>query len=158
MEFLDFARPQELKLRRGDVNEVVKKTLDFIQPKANEQGVKIHNKISTAALPVDHDSELLYRALLNIVVNALQAMPTGGDLHVETRQGAEGGIEIEVRDTGCGMSENKMEYIFNPFYTDKQKGTGLGLSITKNIIVSHQGSLHVSSAEDQGTTFVVALP
>lgn len=158
MEFLDFARPQELKLRKGDVNEVVKKTLDFIQPKANEQGVKIHNRISTGSLPVDHDSELLYRALLNIVVNALQAMPTGGDLYVLTRRGAEGSVEIEVRDTGCGMSENKMEYIFNPFYTDKQKGTGLGLSITKNIIDSHQGSLQVSSTEDEGTTFVVALP
>ena len=158
MEFLDFARPQELKLQRANVNEVVKKTLDFIKPKANEQNINIHDEISTGALPVDHDEELLYRALLNILVNALQAMPDGGDLHVITRKSEDGGVEIEVSDTGCGMSENKLEYIFNPFYTDKQKGTGLGLSITKNIIDSHQGSLNVSSAEDQGTTFVVALP
>ena len=159
VEFLDFARPQQAKLSRGNVNEVVNKAIVFIKPKAAEQHVEIKEELSAEPLYVDFDSELLYRALLNILVNALQAMDTGGVLRVQTRTvSGTGGAEIEISDTGIGMSVSKIEHIFNPFYTDKQKGTGLGLSITKNIIDSHNGELRVTSAEHQGTTFTVVLP
>jgi signal transduction histidine kinase len=127
--------------------------------KAAEQHVEIQEELSAEPLYVYFDSEQFYRALLNILVNALQAMDTGGVLRVETRAvSGTGGVEIEISDTGIGMSESKIEHIFNPFYTDKQKGTGLGLSITKNIIDSHNGELRVTSTEHQGTTFTVVLP
>jgi len=160
MEFLDFARPQQAKLEKRDVNEVVKKALIFIAPKAAEQQVEIRNELAENPVPAQVDVELLYRALLNILVNALQAMKKEeGVLRVSTRTLSKtGGAEIEIEDNGIGMSEKKMEFIFNPFFTDKSKGTGLGLSITKNIIDSHNGELRVSSRKDEGTTFSVLLP
>ena len=155
VEFLDFARPQQAKLQRGDINEVVKKALIFIKPKAAEQHVEIEEDLHHEQLSVEFDSELLYRALLNMLVNALQAMETGGVLRVATRPHSEaGGAEVEISDTGVGMSESKIEHIFNPFYTDKQKGTGLGLSITKNIVDSHNGELRVASTEQHGSVLL----
>lgn len=158
MEFLDFARPQEVELKSGNINEVVAKALTFIAPKAAEQGVDIDNELAAGPVQAAHDDQLLYRAVLNILVNALQAMNEGGKLRVATRRGSEGGAEIEIADSGKGMSEKKVEHIFKPFFTDKSKGTGLGLSITKNIIDSHNGEITVSSRENHGTTFVVKIP
>jgi len=159
MEFLDFARPRQVDLRKGDVNEVVKKALDFVQSQAAEQQVEIQADMIEGPLEVYYDTELLYRALLNILFNALQAMQDGGILQVITRRSrSDERAEVEIRDNGIGMAENKIEQIFKPFYTDKQKGTGLGLSITKNIIDSHNGELQVTSRENEGTSFVVVLP
>jgi signal transduction histidine kinase len=159
MEFLDFARPQQAQLERRDVNEVVKKALVFITPKAAEQKIEIREELAKTPVQANLDGNLLYRALLNILVNALQAMNDGGVLRVATRSNPDtGAAEIEIEDSGIGMSEKKMEFIFTPFFTDKHKGTGLGLSIAKNIIDSHNGELRVSSRENHGTVFSVILP
>lgn len=159
MEFLDFARPQQADLKEGNVNAVVQRALNFIQSKAFEQQVEVQNRLSDGELHASFDEELLYRALLNILVNALQAMPEGGTLLVTTHHDQKTGeVHVNVEDSGVGMDEGKIEQIFNPFFTDKQKGTGLGLSITKNIIDSHNGELRVSSKENVGTTFTVVLP
>ncbi len=158
MEFLDFARPQEVKLKFGDVNEVLNRALIFIKPKAAEQDVELDNQPDAPPVRAAYDAELLYRAVLNILVNALQAMNDGGRLRVAARSRRGGGAEIEIADSGKGMSENKVKHIFNPFFTDKSKGTGLGLSITKNIIDSHNGEIIVTSRKNYGTTFVVRLP
>ncbi len=159
MEFLDFARPQQAKLEPGDINEVVKKALIFIAPKAAEQQIEVKEELTVSSVQVNYDGELLYRAILNILVNALQAMRNGGELRVTTRKNPlNTGMEIEIQDNGLGMSEKKLDHIFKPFFTDKQKGTGLGLAITKNIIDSHNGDIRVSSVENQGTTFIVVLP
>ncbi len=159
MEFLDFARPQQAKLEPGDINEVVKKALIFIAPKAAEQQIEVKEELSVSSVRVNYDGELMYRAILNILVNALQAMRNGGELRVTTRKNPSNtGMEIEIQDNGLGMSEKKLDHIFKPFFTDKQKGTGLGLAITKNIIDSHNGDIRVNSVENHGTTFIVSLP
>ncbi len=158
MEFLDFARPQQVNLERGDVNTVIKKALIFIAPKAAEQKVEIRENLAQSPVVTSFDGDLLYRALLNILVNALQAMKNGGSLQVSTRIIESNGIAIDIEDSGEGMSDKKMELIFNPFFTDKNKGTGLGLSITKNIIDSHNGHLYVKSRKNEGTVFTVILP
>ncbi len=158
MEFLDFARPQKLKLKRGDVNEVVEKALTFIQPKLSDQNVELITTSDTSPALVDFDFDLLYRALLNILVNALQAMEEGGVLKVSTRRGLGGnGMDIVVSDTGIGISAKQKEHIFKPFFTDKNKGTGLGLAITKNIIENHNGLISVESVKHEGTTFYINL-
>ena len=159
MEFLDFARPQQVKLEKRDIHEVVEKALKFIEPNAVELGVDVEKELADHPLEVEVDSELFYRALLNILVNALQAMK--GEkrvLRVVTSAAASGGGDIEIADTGTGMSKATLEHIFDPFFTDKHKGTGLGLSITKNIIDSHNGTIRVVSAEGQGTSFHIFLP
>lgn len=158
MEFLDFARPQQVKPKHGNINEIVEKALIFIAPKAEEQKVDINKELSATPLLAHFDAELIYRAILNIIINALQAMPEGGVLRVVSRPGSEGsGVELEIADSGVGMNDNKREHIFKPFFTDKHKGTGLGLAITKNIIDSHNGEIRVESREGSGTTFTISL-
>ncbi len=159
MEFLDFARPQQVELAGGNINDTLKKALVFISPKVTEQKVKVIEKLDPELLQIQLDHDMLYRAFLNILVNALQAMDEGGTLRVTTRQRAGGqGVEVVISDTGVGISEKKVEHIFKPFFTDKNKGTGLGLAITKNIIENHHGEITVSSQEHVGTTFSIYLP
>ncbi len=159
MEFLDFARPQKIKKVTVSINDVVNKALTFIGPKMTEQEIGLETDLCPEPCRVDVDPEHLYRALLNILVNGLQAMGAGGVLTVQTRKAAAGsGVEICIGDNGIGMSERKMEHIFKPFFTDKHKGTGLGLAITKNIIENHDGQITVMSKENEGTTFRILLP
>lgn len=159
IEFLDFARPQKLKLQQGNINDVVNKALTFSEYKMEQQGVTLEKTIDSDPNLINYDEEHIYRAVLNILVNALQAMEDGGKLRVATRRGLGGdGMEIVIGDSGVGISEKKVEHIFKPFFTDKNKGTGLGLAITANIIESHKGTIKVESIENEGTTFYINLP
>ncbi len=103
------------------------------------------------------DEDQFYQVLLNIVFNAIHAMPEGGKLTVRTFTGPEG-LSLAITDTGSGMPPEKLEQIFIPFFTDKNRGTGLGLAITKNIVEQHGGEIAVESEEGVGTTFTVTLP
>jgi len=101
----------------------------------------------------------MYHVALNMAFNAIQAMPEGGDLYLQTAfLPVENAVVLEVVDTGLGIPEEKLEQVFTPFYTDKHRGTGLGLSIAKNIVEKHQGSIRVSSRAGEGSTFRVTLP
>ncbi|WP_136805114.1 two-component system sensor histidine kinase NtrB [Desulfosediminicola flagellatus] len=157
IEFLDFARPRETQLQPGSVNELIEKVLIFAAPKLREQGITLEKNLATylPATPLDQDQ--FYRALLNIVVNGLQAMEQGGVLKVSTTVVNNQFVRISIQDSGIGMDEEKIAKIFTPFFTDKNKGTGLGLAITKNIIDSHNGKIHVESAPNAGTTFSITL-
>jgi two-component system, NtrC family, sensor histidine kinase HydH len=158
MEFLDFARPQEPKLAKVDVNSVVRQALQFVEPNAREKKVELRAELDTALTPIDLDRDMIYRALLNILVNGLQAMGDGGVLQVTTTHGAAEGATIMVRDNGNGMSADKIEQIFKPFFTDKNRGTGLGLAISRNNIEQHHGTIAVESREGEGTMFTIVLP
>jgi signal transduction histidine kinase len=159
LEFLDFARPQKVKLVSVDINNSISQALQFIAPKLTERNITLETELSSdiGKLPIDPD--LFYRALLNILVNGIQAMPDGGVLRVSTGiVKSDGSVFIAVRDSGAGMNEEKAAEIFKPFFTDKNRGTGLGLAITKNIIEQHHGTISVSSKEDEGSTFTIILP
>ena len=158
LEFLDFARPQEPKLVAGNLNELVGKGLGFITHKLSEQQIELVTDLAEELPEMLYDREQLYRALLNILVNAIQAMPDGGTLQVRTQKGKRGRVVLAIADNGLGMSEEKIAQIFKPFFTDKHKGTGLGLSITKNIIDAHQGEIHIESTPNAGTTFFISFP
>lgn len=158
IEFLDFARPQEPKLEITDVNGVVGKAVNFISPKLLEQEIELDLSLDDNLPSGKVDVNLLYRALLNILINGMQAMAKGGQLDVSTRRADDGWIVISIGDNGCGMSEDKLSRIFQPFFTDKHKGTGLGLAITRNIIESHNGDIRVTSEPNGGTTFIILLP
>ena len=104
---------------------------------------------------------MLYRVFLNLFVNAVQALPDGGTLSIESSQIRKGRTEnviVKVADTGIGIAEEKLGMIFTPFYTNKNRGTGLGLAIVKNIIEEHDGTIEVESKEGEGTTFIITLP
>ncbi len=108
-------------------------------------------------MPVAADAELLHRALSNLVLNAIDAMPQGGALTLRTRDNGDK-ILIEVADTGTGLTPDQCERIFTPYYTSKPHGTGLGLAIVQSIISDHNGRIRVRSEAGRGTNFVIELP
>ena len=159
LEFLDFARPQKVKLAPVDINASINQALQFIDPELAEKNIALQADLDPTIGRITIDPDLIYQALLNILVNGIQAMPNGGILRVNTGiVKSDGSVFIAIQDSGIGMTEEKAAEIFKPFFTDKSRGTGLGLAITKNIIEQHHGSISVSSKEDEGSTFTITLP
>lgn len=154
-EFLDFARPQQPKLKSRDLQLILDKAINFTRSMAEKQGVEIETSYGGDAILREVDEDMLYRAFLNIILNSIQAMEAGGRLVVETLEGEEGQITVSFQDNGPGMSEEKAAQVFEPFFTDKNKGTGLGLAITNNIIEEHGGEIRVESRVQEGTRFVI---
>ncbi len=155
-EFLDFARPQNLKSSPEAINTLITQALNFLTPELVQRGITPRLELEQSLPPLLIDREQIYRVLLNIILNAIQAMPDGGILNLRSRQQREGvnsSTVVEVVDTGSGIAPENMAKIFTPFYTDRHRGTGLGLAIVKNIIDAHQGRIEVESEPDRGTCF-----
>ena len=159
LEFLDFARPQKVKLVPVDINNSITQALQFMDPELTGKNITIETDLDLSMGQITIDPDMFYRALLNILVNGTQSMPDGGVLRVKTGiTKSDGSIVISIQDSGIGMSEEKLAQIFKPFFTDKNRGTGLGLAITKNIIDQHHGSISVNSEVGKGSTFIITLP
>lgn len=160
MEFLDFARPQTPRLAKTQINDILRKVTHFMEPEFAKHRITPAIDLDATLPQAMVDPNLLYRAFLNILVNAGQAMPDGGTVTVHTTGGRQHGpgLRISITDTGLGIAKEKQERIFQPFYTDKTRGTGLGLAIAKNIIENHQGTIEVASEEGKGTAFTIFLP
>ncbi|MCL2458167.1 MAG: ATP-binding protein [Desulfobulbus sp.] len=158
-QFLDFARPRDLHRSPGSLNSVVERLVSFMEPEFQQKEVRVHIDLASDLPDILFDAEQMYQVALNMAFNAIQAMPEGGDLYLQTAyQPLENAAVLEVTDTGLGIPEEKLGQIFTPFYTDKNRGTGLGLPIAKNIVEKHQGSIRVSSRASEGSTFRVILP
>ena len=157
-EFLDFARPQQPRLKEIDIHVILNRVIRFISSIAEERQISIHTDFKRETLIKQVDEDMLYRAFLNILLNGIQAMQNGGRLTIVTESLPDGNARIELSDTGSGMTAEKAEQIFQPFFTDKHKGTGLGLAIVRNSITSHKGQIFVNSEIDDGTTFTIILP
>ena len=114
-------------------------------------------ELAEAMPPIAADPELLHRALSNLVLNAMDAMPQGGTLTLRTRREGEWAV-LEVADTGTGLTPEECERLFTPYYTSKAHGTGLGLAIVQSVISDHGGRISVRSDAGHGTTFVIELP
>ena len=156
-EFLDFARPKPPALRATEVNEIIESVLMLITQPARKAKVTIEKRLDPAIGRRDLDGELLKQAFLNLLLNALQAMPGGGTLNVESRL-RDGMLEVLITDTGTGIAPDDRRKLFSPFFTTKKDGTGLGLAITYRIVRNHQGTIDVDTAPGAGTTFTVRIP
>ncbi|MCL2790552.1 MAG: ATP-binding protein [Desulfobulbus sp.] len=158
-QFLDFARPRDPYRAAGSLNSLVERLASFMEPEFQQKGVRVHVRMAENLPDILFDAEQVYQVALNMVFNAIQAMPEGGDLFLSTTSlPEEKAVMLEVTDTGIGIPEEKIEQIFTPFYTGKNRGTGLGLAIAKNIVEKHQGTVNVSSQPGEGSTFRVILP
>ena len=157
-EFLDFARPRNPRLEPVALNKLVERVARFMAPELEARSVRFEKKLDPGLPEAALDQEQIYQVLLNMIINAIQAMPEGGTVTVATRLTPAGEIELEVSDTGVGMSPDKLEQIFTPFFTDKHRGSGLGLAIAKNIIDKHRGRITVSSIEGKGSHFSILFP
>jgi signal transduction histidine kinase len=155
---LAFARPSEISKERHDLRETVEESLELISFQARAQKVAVSKAVPPAPLLIRADRAQLKQLFLNVFLNAIQAMPAGGTMNVETLVMDERKARVTVTDTGEGIPEEKLDRIFDPFFTTKKGGTGLGLSICYNIVKSHQGDIEVKSKAGQGTTILITLP
>ncbi|MBU4304635.1 MAG: MCP four helix bundle domain-containing protein [Candidatus Omnitrophica bacterium] len=160
--FLDFARPPELVLQKCDVNKVLEGTINLVFAKANSQGVQIKKTFEAPPLEFAADKEQLRQVFLNIILNAIEAMPAGGTLEIGITKDADrefkDALKITFKDSGTGMPADYRQRLFEPFFTTKTEGTGLGLFISSRIIHLHKGKIEVDSYPGRGTTVTVTLP
>ncbi len=159
-EMLDFAKPSPPILKPVRIHELINSTLDIL----NNEVIKNHIKVARMfeipfdiELSIDHKQ--MRQALLNILMNAIEAMPIGGKLTIKThRHHIKKQTTISISDTGLGIHPNDIPYIFDPFFSKKDHGTGLGLSITHEIIKNHGGKIYIESEINKGTRFIIELP
>ena len=158
--FSDFSKMPAPQFTRLDVNEALRNIIRLFEPQFNVVGKPAiaAEYFLTEPLPeIDADAVLLHRAFQNLVLNAVDAMPTGGTLTLRTfERGAN--VLIEITDSGAGLTPEECARLFTPYYTTKQQGTGLGLAIVQSIVTDHNGTISVSSEEGHGTTFRIELP
>lgn len=156
-EFLDFARPQIPRFLPVRVETILEKNLSFLEPELTRQAISVEKDFRAESPTMLVDQDLLYRAFLNILLNAVQAMGEGGTIRVTVRHESEG-VEIEIRDSGSGLSQETQGKAFQPFFTTKEKGSGLGLPIVKNIIEAHKGTIKMVNSEKGGASVLITLP
>jgi signal transduction histidine kinase len=154
---VDFTRPVELKISDTDLRRLVDDVAMLAGPEAEQRNVTITRDVPIEPLPVKVDGDLLKQALLNVVLNGVQAMPNGGTLVISTMRYDES-AEIAVRDEGGGIPPAIRDKIFNLYFTTKQMGSGIGLAMTYRVMQLHNGTIEFDTVEGQGTTFHLRLP
>jgi len=164
-QFLDFARPRPPSLEPVDPRKLIEETLALVGYEMESQGVRLERADDSDLPSVPMDREQMKQVLLNLILNALQAMPRGGRLKIQTAldypSGERGGgpaVEIAVQDSGDGIPGEIQSKIFEPFFSTKEEGIGLGLSVAQRIVEDHRGKIRVESTPGKGTTFFVSLP
>jgi signal transduction histidine kinase len=155
--FLSFAKLRTVRFEASDLNRQVEQVLEFFEPTAKESGIEILCYFDRDLPSVVLDRESFHGALINLVLNAQQAMPQGGQLVVRTKTTASG-VALELIDTGCGMDKNTASHVFDAFFSTKPGGSGLGLPTTRKIIEAHGGYISAESEPGLGTKFTIELP
>jgi signal transduction histidine kinase len=155
--FSDFSKMPKPQAIEMDAREAIWRVVKLYGPALEEKHIQVGTSIASEPLPILGDSELLHRALSNLVLNAMDAMPSGGTLTISVARAGEV-ARIAIADTGAGMTPEERERLFTPYYTTKQHGTGLGLAIVQAVIADHNGTIAVESAEAGGTRFLIGLP
>ena len=154
---VDFTRPVELRLNDLDMRKLVEDVVNLASPAAEKHQVLIEREASPDSLPVRIDADLVKQALLNIVLNGVQAMPDGGTLRLTVKRDGDSAL-ISVRDQGAGIPENIRDKIFNLYFTTKTGGSGIGLAMAYRVVQMHHGSVEFTSIIDHGTTFFLRFP
>lgn len=156
-DFLKLARLRRLDLRAGNLNDQISRVLDLFQPQAAELGVEVVPYLNPDLPSIMLDAQTLQAALVNLVKNALEAMPDGGQLIARTRM-IRSGVALDLIDTGCGMDDRTAVRMFESFYSTKENGSGLGLPTARKVIEAHGGRIVVQSELGRGTQFTLEFP
>ena len=159
-QFLNYARPYSPDLKPRPINTVIEKAMAVIEANNLSDRIHVQMELHPHLPPVPMDQEQIHQVILNIALNAIEAMPEGGTLTVRTsRIGSDTGdaVGVSIRDTGHGMSRDTLKQIFTPFFTTKERGVGLGLAVCQRIIRNHGGKIRVKSIPGKGTIFFIRL-
>lgn len=156
-DFLNFTKVRQLETKPVDLNELVGQVLEFYRPQASEASIELLPFLRSDLPSVLLDREVFRGALFNLILNAQQAMPDGGQLMVAT-EFTPRGVALILVDTGCGMDEKTLARIFEAFYSTKPGGSGLGLPTVRKIVEAHGGRIFVQSELGKGTQFTIELP
>ncbi|MDR2798425.1 MAG: PAS domain S-box protein [Treponema sp.] len=157
VDFLFAVRPMNMDFREGNINTLITELTDFVGFELEEAQIHCILNLAEGLPRIDFDERFMKQVLLNLIKNAIAAMPTGGTLRVLTEKG-DGEIIIKVCDTGIGIPEENLSKIFEPYFTTKETGSGLGLTLAFKIIREHQGEITVKSKTGEGTCFIITLP
>ncbi|MCH8148625.1 MAG: two-component sensor histidine kinase [Planctomycetes bacterium] len=156
-EFLSLTGPCKLQKQDTNLCDVVHRLTQFVEPLVTSKAIELRVRGTDRPIPCSVDAKLLGQALLNLLVNAQEAMPHGGTLEVTVERSDQEAV-ILVSDTGVGITAEDRDRVFRPFFSNKAGGTGLGLSLTRRIARAHGGSLDFRSEPNRGTTFCLRLP
>jgi len=159
--FLDdlhnLTHPIHLKPVPLNIHKTIDEAIEGYRPEAERSGIRILREFQRESFRISADRFAIERVLKNLILNAIEAMPQGGNLAVRTRADAQW-VEIEIQDTGCGIPKERLGTIFEDYVTTKRKGLGLGLAISKKIVQDLNGTIEVESELGKGTTFTVKFP
>jgi len=158
--FSDFAKMPAPQLQPVDINDLVEGALKVFEAQLGPPStppIITRSVLDETLKPIQADPDLLRRAVQNLILNAMDAMPAGGTLTLQT-QAVKGGVRVRISDTGKGLTKEECERLFTPYYTTKQHGTGLGLAIVQSVVSDHGGKISVESEPEHGATFQIDLP
>jgi PAS domain S-box-containing protein len=160
-DVLFFSRPLELRIEPLELNELMDRILARWKPRFTQTGITCHTAYNSDTPLALADSRTLEQVIVNLITNAVEAMPDGGTISINIEPieaHSERMVELKIADTGPGIPPDVVDRIFNPFFTTKKDGTGLGLAISRRILVAHKGNIQVESFADAGTVFAISLP
>lgn len=157
-ELLSLAKPQAVQLVRTDVQELLEYTVEFLSPQALLNNIEFKRSYEETTFPIRCEKNQLKQVFLNILKNAIESMPNGGEIQISLRKDADDECMISFKDQGCGIPEELLHHLGLPFYSLKEKGTGLGLMISHKIIKQHHGSITYRSKVNEGTLIEIRIP
>lgn len=156
-QFLQAIRPAKPNSKKNSLNDIVEETIELLRPEFNNRGQTLKLDLAEALPLAFFDIGQIKQSLINLMKNSMQAMSTGGDLMIKTGEAGDG-VWVSLTDTGCGIPQEQIKQIFEPYYTTKEKGSGLGLMIVQRIVRDHDGRLELTSHGSKGATFRIWLP
>jgi PAS domain S-box-containing protein len=157
VDFLFAVRPMDTRLKINDLNRVIRDLLDFLKFELDQSRIGVELNLSRYIPEIELDEKYMKQALLNIIKNAISAMPDGGQLIIETLQ-QDDELQLKVTDTGTGIPDDIIGKIFEPYFTTKDFGSGLGLTLVYKIVKEHKGDIAIKTKEGEGTTFTLSFP
>jgi len=155
--FLRYVDRTELQLASADINELIGDMVDFYSPQAHSHSITIRQGLHKKPLICKVDTDMLKQVVLNLFINAQQAMSEGGELMIRTDRQQNDAV-IQINDTGSGIAPDRLPHIFDAYYSSRPRGSGLGLPTAKKIIEAHSGTIKVDSEPGKGTSFTIRLP
>ncbi len=161
VQVLDFAKLKKPNLTRFSLNDLIRKIAELFKIEIKDKQIKFNLELSPDISQIQADEDQVRQILMNVIINAIQAIPKKGEIKIETEKAplkGEPAIKLIIEDSGIGITEKDFNQIFDPFFSTKEKGSGLGLSIVYKLVEAHQGEIKVESKEGEGTKFIILLP